>query len=184
MFPFVPEHTSPVFPSPEPKQDEMGAPPWQLVYTIARHEKIVAAQLEARGISNVLPRYKSSRRWNNRTFEVELPLFPSYVFLRCNSTNRSIALSVPGIVSLVSFNGHPASVDDAQVMGIANALKYRDAHPCAYLAKGHRVRIVSGPLSGIVGVIHRIKGLRVIVSIDSISSSVSIEVRAGELIEA
>jgi len=69
-------------------------------------------------------------------------------------------------------------------MAILTALKFRDSEPCPYLALGKRVRITSGPLAGVVGVIERIKGLRVIVSVDCIASSVAIAANADDLASA
>jgi transcription antitermination factor NusG len=154
---------------------------WQLVYTVARHEKAVAAQLEARGIDNFLPLYKTTHLWRTRSVNLELPLFPSYVFIHLDSSNRRDVVTVPGIVSIVSFQGRPAVVHEEQIASVQNALKFRRAHPCPYLANGDRVRIMSGPLAGIVGVIDRVKGFRVIVSVDSITSSIAIEAEAADL---
>ena len=154
---------------------------WQLVYTIARHEKAVAAQLESRGVEHFLPLYKTSHRWHNRLVNLELPLFPSYVFVHLNGSNRRNVVTVPGIVDIVCFQGRPAVVPEEQIAAVQNALKFRRAYPYPYLASGNRVRIMSGPLSGIVGVIDRVKGLRVIVSVDSVTSSIAIEAEAAEL---
>ena len=157
---------------------------WQLAYTIARHEKVVAAQLQSRGIESVVPVYKAIHRWNKRTVALELPLFPSYVFLHCNESNRYAVVSVPGLVSIVSFQGKPATVPHEELTAVLNALKFRHSQPCPYLALGKRVRITSGPLAGVVGVIERIKGLRVIVSVDCIASSVAIAANADDLASA
>lgn len=154
---------------------------WQVVYTVARHEKAVAAQLQARGVEHFLPLYETVHRWHNRSVKLALPLFPGYVFVRLCALNRRAIVTVPGIVSIVSFRGHPATVPDDQIAAIQNALKFQHAHPCPYLANGKRVRIMSGPLCGIVGVIDRMKGLRVIVSVDSIASSIAIEAEIAEL---
>jgi len=157
---------------------------WQLAYTIARHEKVVATQLRSRGVESVVPVYKANHRWNKRAVTLELPLFPSYVFLHCNESNRYAVVSVPGLVSIVSFQGKPATVPHEELMAILTALKFRDSEPCPYLALGKRVRITSGPLAGVVGVIERIKGLRVIVSVDCIASSVAIAANADDLASA
>jgi transcription antitermination factor NusG len=154
---------------------------WQLVYTVARHEKAVAAQLLSRGIDNYLPLYKTTHLWHKRSVNLELPLFPSYVFIHLDGSNRRNVVTVPGVVSIVSFQGRPAVVPEEQIAAVQNALKFRHVHPCPYLASGNRVRIMSGPLSGIVGVIDRVKGFRVIVSVDSITSSIAIEAGVAEL---
>lgn len=154
---------------------------WQVVYTIARHEKVVAAQLQARGIEHFVPLYETVHRWHNRLVKLALPLFPGYVFVRLCASNRYAVVTVPGIVSIVTFQGRPATVPDEQIAAIQKALKFQHVHPCPYLANGKRVRIMSGPLCGIVGVIDRMKGFRVIVSVDSIASSIAIETEIAEL---
>jgi transcription antitermination factor NusG len=154
---------------------------WQLVYTVARHEKTVAAQLRSRGIDYFLPVHQVVHQWGARSVKIELPLFPCYVFLRLNASNRRDIITVPGIVHVVSFSGQPATVSEAEIATVQNALKFRHAYPCTYLANGKRVLIRSGPLRGILGVIDRVKGLRVIVSVDCINSSIAIEAEAADL---
>lgn len=154
---------------------------WQLAYTVARHEKVVNAQLQSRGIDSVLPIYKTVHRWNKRNVTVELPLFPNYVFLRCNESNRQRVITVSGIVNLVRFQGQMATIPNEELQAVLNALKFRQAVPCPYVAVGQSVRIIAGPLSGVVGVIERIKGIRVIVSVHAIASSIAIEADAADL---
>ena len=48
----------------------------------AHHEKRVAAELGARSVEHFLPLYSSVRRWKDRRVQLELPLFPGYVFVR------------------------------------------------------------------------------------------------------
>jgi len=55
---------------------------WFALYTCPRHEKRVAEQIEQRNISCFLPVYRSVRRWKDRRKELELALFPGYVFVR------------------------------------------------------------------------------------------------------
>jgi transcription antitermination factor NusG len=154
---------------------------WQLVYTVARHEKSVAAQFRSRGIDHFVPLYETIHRWRSRSVKLTLPLFPSYVFVRLDESNRRNVITAPGVVSIVSCQGHPAVVPAEQIAAIQNALTFQHAHPCPYLASGKRVRIMSGPLRGIVGVIDRVKGFRVIVSVDCITSSIAIEAEASDL---
>lgn len=154
---------------------------WQLVYTVARHERTVAAQLKCRCVDYFLPLYEVTHHWGNRSVKLELPLFPSYLFVRLNESNRRDVVTIPGIVSIVSFQGRPALVPEEQIAAIQSALRFRRAHPYSYLASGNRVLITSGPLSGIIGVIDRVKGFRVIISVDCITSSIAIEAEAADL---
>ncbi len=53
---------------------------WYAAYTCPRHEKYVARQLDERCIDTFLPLYRSLRRWKDRRTQIELPLFPGYVY--------------------------------------------------------------------------------------------------------
>ncbi len=55
---------------------------WYAAYTCANHEKRVAEELTVREMQHFLPLYRSARRWRDRRVELELPLFPGYVFVR------------------------------------------------------------------------------------------------------
>jgi transcription antitermination factor NusG len=61
---------------------------WYALYTCPRHEKCVARQIEQRSIACFLPLYRSVRRWKDRRKELELALFPGYVFVRLALKDR------------------------------------------------------------------------------------------------
>src|SRR5215467_14292092 len=61
---------------------------WHAAYTHARHEKKVAQQLEERGIEHFLPLYHSLRQWKDRRKELDLVLFPGYIFVRFATRER------------------------------------------------------------------------------------------------
>jgi transcription antitermination factor NusG len=81
---------------------------WYALYTYPRHEKLVAQQIERRSFHCFLPLYRSVRRWKDRRKELELALFPGYVFVRMAFENRLQVLQMRGVVRMVSFNGQPA----------------------------------------------------------------------------
>src|ERR1700740_1540538 len=74
---------------------------WYAVRVRSRFENVVAKHLHARGYELFLPLYKDQRQWSDRLSEIELPLFPGYVFCRFNPVNRLPILSIPGVVHLV-----------------------------------------------------------------------------------
>src|SRR5215467_5847587 len=83
-------------------------PGWYALYTCARHEKRVAEQIERRRFPCFLPLYRSVRRWKDRRKELQLVLFPGYVFVHMKLEDRSAVLQLPGVVRFVSFRGQPA----------------------------------------------------------------------------
>jgi transcription antitermination factor NusG len=95
---------------------------WVAVYTVARHEQAVARQLEERNIETFLPLYRSVHRWKDRKKEVELALFPSYVFVRMSTTHKLQVLQVPGVVHIVGFNGEMAALPEQEIEALRNGL--------------------------------------------------------------
>jgi transcription antitermination factor NusG len=155
---------------------------WYAVYTRTRHEKSVAEQCHQRGVITFLPLYSVQHRWKQRLARVLLPLFPSYVFVRIALQDRIKVLSIPGIVSLVSFNGRPAVVPDSQIDYLNRALTLGKAQPHIYLRSGKRVRVTAGPLFGLEGIVVEIKNqVQVIVSFDWMCRSVAISLDPAEI---
>ena len=156
---------------------------WYALYTCARHEKKVAEQIERRDVSCFLPLYRSVRRWKDRRKQLDLALFPGYVFVRMSLLNKLKVLEVPGVVRFVSFDGHPAALPDEEIEALRNRLvgnAKMEPHP--YLRSGRKVRVHSGPLQGLEGVIVRRKDrCRLVFSIDLIQRSLAIEVDEADI---
>jgi transcription antitermination factor NusG len=154
---------------------------WYAVYTLPRHEKMIAQRLIQREVETFLPLYRAVHRWNRRRAEVELPLFPGYVFVKMFITNKVWVLSHPGVIRLVSFNGRPATLPDDEIETLRSSLAICKAEPYPFLSAGRQVRIKSGPLAGLEGRVLRRKGrLRVVVSIELIERAIVLELDAAD----
>lgn len=155
---------------------------WYVAYVVARHEKVVAQELLHRSVESFLPLHRTVHYWKNRRATVELPLFPSYLFVRISSAQRLRVLEVPSVVHIVTFRGLPAAVPDDEIESLRMALELRRAEPCPYLAAGKRIRIMTGPLQGLEGVVVRQNSeTRIIVSIDFIQRSTSVKLHPEDL---
>jgi transcription antitermination factor NusG len=155
---------------------------WYALYTCPRHEKCVAHQIEQRSISCFLPLYRSVRRWKDRRKELELALFPGYVFVRLALKDRLRVLQLPSAVRLVSFNGEPAVLPEAEIEGLRRRLSGGCVEPHPYLNVGRRVRVCAGPMQGLEGIIVRRKDrCRVVFSLDLIMRSVAVEVDESDV---
>ena len=134
--------------------------------------------LLAKGFEVFLPQYKSLRRWKDRQKEISLPLFPNYVFIRAGLGRMLDIVTTPGFVSVVGWGGRPAIIPEEQVEAIRRLLESRKAiQPHPYLKGGDWVRVCSGPLEGLKGVLVRIKSAdRLVLSVDIVEKAVSIEV--------
>jgi len=156
---------------------------WYAVHTRARHEKRVAERLATRSVEFFLPLYRSPHRWNDRTRAVEQPLLPGYLFVRIALQDRLLALEVPGVVRLLSFQGHPVPLPDEEVQQIRFAVHANlrmDPHP--YLKVGSRVRVTRGPLEGTEGYVLRNKSeFRVVISLDMLMRSIAVEMDGSDV---
>ena len=156
---------------------------WYALYTCPRHEKCVAQQIEQRNISCFLPLYRSVRRWKDRRKELELALFPGYVFVRLALQDRFRVLQLPSAVRLVSFSGQPAILPEAEIEGLRERLsRGGSVEPHPYLRVGRRVRVCGGPMQGLEGIIVRRKDrCRVVFSLDLIMRSMAVEVDESDV---
>lgn len=156
---------------------------WYALYTCPHHEKSVAYQIEQRSIPCFLPLYRSMRRWKDRRKELELALFPGYVFVQLAWQDRLRVLQLASAVRLVSFNGHPAILPDAEMDSLRHRLSVGGrAEPHPYLCVGRRVRVCSGPLQGTEGIIVRRKDhCRLVFSLDLLMRSVAVEVDESDV---
>lgn len=158
-------------------------PRWYAAYTCANHEKRVAEQLGVREVEHFLPLYSSVRRWKDRRVMLELPLFPGYVFVRMAMGDRLQVQTVPGVARLVGFDGTPAALPDEEIGALRTSLGSAvGAEPHPYLTAGRRVRMRSGPLAGMEGVLLRRKGsFRLVISIELIQRSVAVDADAADV---
>jgi transcription antitermination factor NusG len=157
---------------------------WYALYTYPRHEKAVREQLESRSIEAFLPMFISKNRWKDRCARVETALFPGYVFIRINLSNRNRAFGIPGVIRMLSINSTPAAVDDSEIEAVKLCLEGGTAlTPHPFIEVGDRVRVRSGLLEGLEGFVSRCKNeRRFIVPISLINQSVSVEIDV-ELLE-
>ena len=163
------------------KVKNIDRPRWYVAYTMPRHEKVVADRLVEQEVESYLPLYAAERCWSQRRVEVDLPLFPGYVFVRMLLADKTRILSRPGIIRLISFNGHPAVLADEEIERLKASLATWKATPYPFLTAGKQVRIRSGPFAGLQGRILRRKGkLRLVVTLELIQSAMLLEMDAAE----
>lgn len=163
--------------------DDCERPRWYAIYTRPRHEKRVTEQLTMKSVETLFPVYESIRRWKNGRHRVQFPLFPGYAFVRIALRNRLEVMKVPGVVRLVGFNGKPTPLADEEITQLRQGLDAGiDVRPHPYLTVGRYVRVVSGPLQGLRGILIRRKGqFRVVVSIDLIMRSMMADVDIADV---
>jgi transcription antitermination factor NusG len=108
------------------------------------------------------------------------PLFPGYIFVRIPFTERAKVLMLPNVVSLVGVKTSPSVVSEEEIAWIRAGMDQAQAEPHPYCKVGERVMITQGALAGVEGVLLREgKRPRVVITVESIHRSFSVEVEAG-----
>ena len=156
---------------------------WFALQVVPRHEKSVDNILEYRGYTHFLPTYHVRRRWSDRIRLVEQPLFPGYVFCRSQSNLMEVIRDSPGIIRIVAFGTKPHPVPDKEIEALQQIVQgKREYSVFPYLNVGQKVRVISGPLTGISGTIMKFKNRdRLVISVDVIMKSVSVEIDQSEV---
>ncbi len=157
-------------------------PHWFAAYTTPRHEKRISEHFQLRQIEHFLPLYRSARRWKDGSRgTVELPLFPSYIFVHVVREQRVSVLQTAGVLSLVTSGREPVALPDVEIETLRAGLYLRQVEPHRYLVVGERVRISRGALAGMEGVLLRKRSLRVVLTLDLMMQSIAVEVDANDV---
>jgi transcription antitermination factor NusG len=156
---------------------------WFAVFTLPKNEKAVVKHLSLRSVETFLPTYEDVRVWKNRQrVNVVLPLFPSYLFVRINRWERVKVLQSPGVLHIVGNGRDDVSLSDAEVEFLRSGLNGRKIEPFGDFVVGERVRIKSGLMQGVEGVLVRKKAkLRFVLAINLIKQYAAVEIDADDL---
>lgn len=155
-------------------------PYWFAVQTRPRHEKRVSLGLKEKGLHSFLPVRQERRQWSDRRKWVDLPLFSQYVFVRIaeSAEQRTHVLRTSGVVRFAGAVGHGTPIPDEQIENLQAIANQRiSCAPHEFISVGERVRIRSGALNGIEGILTAIKNDRsLVISVDLIQKSIAIRI--------
>jgi transcription antitermination factor NusG len=157
---------------------------WYALQVKPRTELSVARQLQSKGYEQFVPLYRSRRRWADRMKEVEVPLFPHYVFCRTTMSTVGKVVTTMGVIRIVGAGKVPIPIDNLEIEALQRVAKAQfRAEPSPYLQVGRLVELGAGPLQGIRGVLTSFaNGDRLIVSISLLQRSVSVAIGASDVL--
>src|SRR5437879_5370408 len=122
--------------------------------------------------------FTARRRWADRIKEIELPLFPGYLFCRFDQKNRFPIVVTPGVLQVVGVGKIPVPVADVEIAALQTAVQSGlPRQPWPFLQIGQRVRVEYGSLCGLEGILLTFKGRhRLVLSVTLLQRSVAVEV--------
>jgi transcription antitermination factor NusG len=158
---------------------------WFALHTRPRHEKAVVQRLSERGVETFLPTITEVHRWSDRKKKIESPLFSCYVFAKfiSNRMDRLRVLRVDGVLGLVGSRSEGTAIPDEQIDAVRTvvdgALPW-SSYP--FLKIGQRVRIRSGALNGMEGIlVSRNGSTTLVISVEAIQRSLAVRVEGYQV---
>jgi transcriptional antiterminator NusG len=156
---------------------------WFAVRTRYRAEKVVASQLDRKGLEVFLPTVIKWSRWKDRKKAIEWPLFPGYCLARFEPAVQLNVLSCTGVAGIVSFANELAPIPETEIDSlrtlVTSELQY---DPAPFIKEGMEVKVVSGPLTGVQGrLVRKGDNARLFLTVDLIQQAVSVEVDAADV---
>ena len=151
---------------------------WYALHVRTRFEKVVSRNLRGKGYEEFLPLYNRTSRWSDRTKQIELPLFPGYVFCRFNPVQRMPILTIPGVNAIVGIGKSLMPVEESELASIRTLLASNlYCEPWPFLQIGQSVLVERGPLAGTQGIVMLVKNsYRLIISVNLLQRSVAVEI--------
>lgn len=162
---------------------------WYAIQTRYLCERRVRDGLLTKGFEVYLPEFEVERQWRDRRKRVMVSAFSGYLFLAMVPTveNRVRVIETDNVVRLLGGAQGPIPVSADELYLIRRALEQHGQffhHPFAEpgLEAGDLVRVIRGPLTGLVGrFVARKNGGRLVLSVTSIAQSIATEVALADI---
>lgn len=152
--------------------------PWFAILARSGREKYATMLLENSGFECFLPISKSTRKWSDRMKDIDVPLFPGYLFCRLNPNDRLPVLTTPGVMQIAGIGKMPIPIEEHEIAAVRLIEKSGfAATPWPYLRVGNTAKIEEGPLRGVTGIVVKIKSaLKLVLSIELLQRSIAVEI--------
>ena len=155
---------------------------WHVLYTKPRNEKKASERLTEEGFEVYCPLVKTMRQWSDRKKKVELPMFPSYIFIKIEEVHRQKPLYDQGVMQYVYYAGKPALIRDNEIEAIkaiensGSDIKVEGSG----FERGQFVEIPSGPFRGLTGTVDKVDKSKVMVYIEQLGCLVQFHYKLGD----
>ena len=148
---------------------------WFTLYTKPRSEKRVEEELTTNGYECYLPLHRTPRVWSDRVKLVDMPLFNSYIFVKCHERDIRSLNRIKGIVRVVFYDGRPAIIRQQEINAIKEFIELAEGKA---LCTGDDVEILAGSLKKKSGKIINVKKKILLLCIDQLAATVSVSIES------
>jgi transcription antitermination factor NusG len=140
---------------------------WYVLYTTPRAEKQVEQRIATEVTEVFLPLHLSPRKWSDRVKLVEVPLFPSYIFVKTHRAQLYDLVRMAGVARILYFQKEPAVLRESEIEAIRNFLEIARGKACSFEVD-EVVKVAIGPLAGTFGKIKTVKGKYVVLLLNKL----------------
>jgi transcription antitermination factor NusG len=162
------------------------ARPWAVAYCKPRQEKALGWDLCRREIAYFLPMVLRETSSGGRRRRNYYPLFPSYLFFAGDDQERLAVLRTDRVTRLIDISECEQSRFRQEISALDTAIRHFPKSIELYprLVPGTRVRITSGPMKDVEGVVVQSQNMRkLLLSVSVLGVGATVEIHA-DLVEA
>ena len=154
---------------------------WFVAHTRPRCEKKLAQYCTREGFLVTLPCYRSVKKYRGKTLVFHKPLFPNYLFLQLLPHQTRKVYQSDYVANLLDVVDQELFV--RQLGDILRALETEfEVRLAPHITQGCKVKIKSGPLRGLEGLVEQRTGkVLVILRLDFISQAAAVKIDATDL---
>jgi transcription elongation factor/antiterminator RfaH len=157
---------------------------WYALYTRSRQEERAAHYLASRDYNVFVPHVEVVRTRRSKRIRVLRPMFPGYIFVETDLLQRDSRLEIvrsPYVVRILGYGEEPAPVPREQVESLQIIVNSGlPVNPYPYLQIGQRVRVTTGAMRDVVGILVEKRNARtLVISVDMMSRSVEVLAEVG-----
>ncbi|MBB5440786.1 transcription antitermination factor NusG [Pedobacter sp. AK017] len=151
---------------------------WHVIYTMPQSERKVKAAIDAIGIETFLPLQSIIKQWSDRKKKMQVPLFPSYIFVKAEANMLGMLLSIKGVVRFVSIQKKTVVIREKEVLAFKQILTRCEGISTEdFFTQGMKVLISVGQFSGLEGIILQKNGKkRLLIKINVLNRAFSVNI--------
>lgn len=156
---------------------------WYALYTRSRQEERAAHYLATRSFNVFVPHVEVWTTRRNKRIKVLRPMFPGYIFVETDfqRDSRLEIVRSPYVVRILGYGSKPAPVPREQVESLQIiARSGLPVNPHPYLKIGQRVRVTTGAMRDVVGILVEKRNARkLVISVDMMNRAIEVDVDIG-----
>jgi transcription termination/antitermination protein NusG len=157
---------------------------WYALRVRYKHETVAEKALNHKRFSPINLTYQERSRRKDRKKILTKYFFPGYMFIKTtlDAEQHVEVLKSTGVVQIISNSQGPVPIAESQILNVLKLREYTGKIlTFTEFCRGMLVRIINGPLTGLIGKIDEVQRNLLKVTIDSIPGAVAIQVTPNQL---